>query len=101
MGRAAKAIGAIPTTMPASETTLHCSVVLLTHGFRMPTPSQRTSYEVLTGTRQTCHWVSELSIVFNIDSYNALPAQYKALEDVKDGSYAAQGAPMQQRIKLT
>ena len=41
-------------------------------------------------------------IVFNIDSYNALPAQYKKLlEDVKDGSYAHKEQPMRLRIKLT
>ena len=40
-------------------------------------------------------------IVFNIDSYNALPAQYKKLlEDVKDGSYAAQGAAYAAKDKI-
>ena len=60
MGRAAKAIGAIPTTMPASETytALQRGTVDVI-GFRIPTPSQRTSWmKFLTGIQQTCPRVS-------------------------------------------
>ena len=41
-------------------------------------------------------------IVFNMDSYNALPDQYKKLlDDVKAGSYAAQAAANAPKDKIT
>ena len=104
MGRAAKAIGAIPTTMPASETyTALQRGTVDAIGFPYTYTFAAYKLDEISDWYTTNMSLGSVNcpIVFNIDSYNALPAQYKKLlEDVKDGSYAAQGAAYAAKDKI-
>jgi TRAP-type C4-dicarboxylate transport system substrate-binding protein len=96
MGRAAKAIGAVPTTVPASETytALQRGTV---DAIGFPYTYTFAAYKL----DEVADWYTtnmklgtvNCPIVFNIDSYAALPDQYKALlESLKPGAVAAQKA---------
>lgn len=84
MGRAARAIGAVPTTVPASETytALQRGTV---DAIGFPMTYTFSAYKL----DEIADWVTtnmslgtvNCPIVFNTKSYNALPAQYKALLD--------------------
>ena len=104
MGRAAKAIGAIPTTMPASETytALQRGTV---DAIGFPFTYTFSAYKL---DEISTWYTSNMSlgsvncpIVFNVDAYNALPDQYKKLlADVKAGAYAAQVAAYNAKDKV-
>ena len=93
MGRAAKLLGATPSTMPASETytALQRGTV---DAIGFPYTYTFVSYK----TEEISDWVTtnmKLGTVncptaFNADAYAKLPDQYKKLlEDLKDGAYKA------------
>ena len=96
MGRAAKAIGAVPTTMPASETyTALQRGTVDAIGFPYTYTFAAYKLDEIADWYTTNMSLGSVNcpIVFNQDSYDALPAQYKKLlDDVKAGSYAAQAA---------
>ena len=96
MGRAAKAIGAVPTTMPASETytALQRGTV---DAIGFPMTYTFSAYKL----DEIADWVTtnmslgtvNCPIVFNTKSYDKLPAQYKQLlEDLKLPASKAQAA---------
>ncbi len=104
MGRAAKAIGAIPTTMPASETytALQRGTV---DAIGFPMTYTFAAYKL----DEIADWVTtnmslgsvNCPMVFNTEAYNQLPDQYKKLlEDVKEGAYAAQKAAYAEKDKV-
>ena len=103
MGRAAKAIGAIPTTMPASETyTALQRGTVDAIGFPYTYTFAAYKLDEIADWYTTNMSLGSVNcpIVFNIDAYNALPDQYKKLlEDVKDGAYKAQGAAYAEKDK--
>lgn len=93
MGRAAKLLGATPSTMPASETytALQRGTV---DAIGFPYTYTFVSYK----TEEISDWVTtnmklgtvNCPTVFNTDAYAKLPDQYKKLlEDLKDGAYKA------------
>ena len=93
MGRAAKLLGATPSTMPASETytALQRGTV---DAIGFPYTYTFVSYK----TEEISDWVTtnmklgtvNCPTVFNQDAYAKLPDQYKKLlEDLKDGAYKA------------
>ena len=96
MGRAAKAIGAVPTTMPASETyTALQRGTVDAIGFPYTYTFAAYKLDEIADWYTTNMSLGSVNcpIVFNQDSYDALPEQYKKLlADVKAGSYAAQAA---------
>ena len=94
MGDAAEKIGATPTTMPASEvyTALQRGTV---DAIGFPYTYTFAAYKL----DEISDWYTtnmslgtvNCPIVFNADSYDALPDQYKQLlDDVRDGAYEAQ-----------
>lgn len=96
MGRAAKAIGAVPTTVPASETytalqrgTVDAIGFPYTYTFaayKLDEVSDWYTTNMALGT-------VNCPIVFNVDSYAELPDQYKKLlEDAKPAAVEAQKA---------
>ncbi len=96
MGRAAKLIGATPSTMPASETytALQRGTV---DAIGFPYSYTFSAYKL----DEVADWVTtnmklgtvNCPTVFNTDAYAALPDQYKQLlEDLKPGAYAAMAA---------
>ena len=93
MGRAAKLLGATPSTMPASETytALQRGTV---DAIGFPYTYTFVSYK----TEEISEWVTtnmklgtvNCPTVFNTAAYAKLPDQYKKLlEDLKDGAYKA------------
>ncbi|NKC11393.1 MAG: C4-dicarboxylate ABC transporter substrate-binding protein [Gammaproteobacteria bacterium] len=101
MGRAAKLIGATPSTMPASETytALQRGTV---DAIGFPYSYTFSAYKL----EEVADWVTtnmklgtvNCPTVFNTDAYAALPAQYKQLlEDLKPGAYAAMAADYQKK----
>ena len=93
MGRAAKLIGATPSTMPASETytALQRGTV---DAIGFPYSYTFAAYKL----DEVADWVTinmklgtvNCPTVFNVKAYAALPDQYKKLmEDLKPGAYAA------------
>ncbi len=93
MGRAAKLLGATPSTMPASETytALQRGTV---DAIGFPYTYTFVSYK----TEEISDWVTtnmklgtvNCPTVFNADAYAKLPDQYKKLlDDLKDGAYKA------------
>lgn len=104
MGRAAKAIGAIPTTMPASETytALQRGTV---DAIGFPMTYTFAAYKL----DEIADWVTtnmslgsvNCPMVFNTQAYEMLPDQYKKLlDDVKEGAYAAQKAAYAAKDKV-
>ncbi|MBM85838.1 MAG: C4-dicarboxylate ABC transporter substrate-binding protein [Rhodospirillaceae bacterium] len=104
MGAAAKKIGAKPTSMPASEvyTALQRGTV---DAIGFPYTYTFAAYKL----DEISDWYTtnmslgtvNCPIVFNIDSYEALPAQYKKLlDDVQDGAYEAQKAAYAAKDKV-
>lgn len=104
MGDAAVKIGATPTTMPASEvyTALQRGTV---DAIGFPYTYTFAAYKL----DEIADWYTtnmslgtvNCPIVFNIDSYEALPEQYKKLlADVQDGAYAAQKAAYAAKDKV-
>ena len=94
MGRAAKAIGAVPTTMPASETytalsrgTVDAIGFPFTYTFsayKLDEVSDWYTTNMVLGT-------VNCPVVFNVNSWNKLPKQYqKLLNDLKDEASNAQ-----------
>ena len=94
MGRAAKAIGAVPTTMPASETytalsrgTVDAIGVPFTYTFsayKLDEVSDWYTTNMVLGT-------VNCPVVFNVNSWNKLPKQYqKLLNDLKAEASNAQ-----------
>ena len=104
MGRAAKAIGAVPTTMPASETyTALQRGTVDAIGFPYTYTFAAYKLDEIADWYTTNMSLGSVNcpIVFNMDSYNALPDQYKKLlDDVKAGSYAAQAAAYAAKDKI-
>ena len=104
MGRAAKAIGAVPTTMPASETytALQRGTV---DAIGFPFTYTFSAYKL----DEISDWVTtnmslgtvNCPIVFNTKVYNALPAQYKALlQELKLPASKAQAAAYIKKDKV-
>ena len=94
MGRAAKAIGAVPTTMPASETytalsrgTVDAIGFPFTYTFsayKLDEVSDWYTTNMVLGT-------VNCPVVFNVNSWNKLPKQYqKLLNDLKAEASNAQ-----------
>ncbi|MEM7251362.1 MAG: TRAP transporter substrate-binding protein DctP [Pseudomonadota bacterium] len=101
MGRAAKLIGATPSTMPASETytALQRGTV---DAIGFPYSYTFAAYKL----DEVADWVTtnmklgtvNCPTVFNSGAYHKLPDQYKQLlEDVKPGAYAAMQAAYQEK----
>jgi TRAP-type C4-dicarboxylate transport system substrate-binding protein len=101
MGRAAKMIGATPSTMPASETytALQRGTV---DAIGFPYSYTFASYKL----DEVADWVTtNMSLgtvncptVFNVDAWNALPEQYKELLlSLKDGAYTAMDAAYKEK----
>ena len=96
MGRAAKAIGAVPTTVPASETytalqrgTVDAIGFPYTYTFAAYKLDEVADWYTTNMSLGTVN----CPIVFNVDAYAALPDQYKALlQDLKAGASEAQKA---------
>ena len=96
MGRAAKAIGAVPTTMPASETytalqrgTVDAIGFPYTYTFAAYKLDEVADWYTTNMALGTVN----CPIVFNADSYEVLPDQYKKLlKDLIPGAVAAQKA---------
>ncbi len=103
MGRAAKLIGATPSTMPASETytALQRGTV---DAIGFPYSYTFAAYKL----DEVADWVTtnmklgtvNCPTVFNTKAYEALPAQYKELlEDLKPGAYATVSAAYAEKDK--
>ena len=101
MGRAAKLIGATPSTMPASETytALQRGTV---DAIGFPYSYTFAAYKL----DEIADWVTtNMSLgtvncpsVFNVDAWNALPEQYQELLlSLKDGAYAAMEAAYKEK----
>ncbi len=101
MGRAAKMIGATPSTMPASETytALQRGTV---DAIGFPYSYTFAAYKL----DEIADWVTtNMSLgtvncpsVFNVDAWNALPDQYQELLlGLKDGAYAAMEAAYREK----
>lgn len=96
MGRSAKAIGAVPTTMPASETytalqrgTVDAIGFPFTYSFAAYKLDEVADWYTTNMSLGTVNCPT----VFNKDAYNKLPAAYKkVLEEAKPGAYAAMQA---------
>jgi TRAP-type C4-dicarboxylate transport system substrate-binding protein len=104
MGRSAKAIGAVPTTMPASETytALQRGTV---DAIGFPMTYTFSAYKL----DEIADWVTtnmslgtvNCPIVFNTKAYNALPPQYqKLLQDLKLPASKAQAAAYIKKDKV-
>ncbi len=104
MGRAAKAIGAVPTTVPASETytalqrgTVDAIGFPFTYTFNAYKLDEVSDWYTTNMSLGTVN----CPIVFNIDSWAALPPQYqKLLNSIKDGARAAQKEAYIRRDKI-
>ena len=104
MGDAAEKIGATPTTMPASEvyTALQRGTVDAI-GFPFTYTFAAYKLDEISDWYTTNMSLGTVNcpIVFNSDSYAALPDQYKQLlEDVRDGAYEAQKAAYAAKDKI-
>ncbi len=104
MGRAAKLIGATPSTMPASETytALQRGTV---DAIGFPYSYTFAAYKL----DEVADWVTtnmklgtvNCPTVFNKKAYDKLPDQYKKLlDDVKPGAYAAMAAAYSAKDKI-
>ena len=104
MGDAAEKIGATPTTMPASEvyTALQRGTVDAI-GFPFTYTFAAYKLDEISDWYTTNMSLGTVNcpIVFNADSYDALPDQYKQLlDDVRDGAYEAQKAAYAAKDKI-
>ena len=104
MGDAAVKIGATPTTMPASEvyTALQRGTVDAI-GFPFTYTFAAYKLDEISDWYTTNMSLGTVNcpIVFNIESYEALPDQYKQLlDDVRDGAYEAQKAAYAAKDKI-
>jgi TRAP-type C4-dicarboxylate transport system substrate-binding protein len=101
MGRAAKAIGAVPTTVPASETytalqrgTVDAIGFPYTYTFAAYKLDEIADWYTTNMALGTVN----CPIVFNADSYEVLPDQYKKLlEDLIPGAVEAQKAAYKEK----
>ncbi|MCG8548383.1 MAG: C4-dicarboxylate ABC transporter substrate-binding protein, partial [Alphaproteobacteria bacterium] len=93
MGAAAKAIGAVPTTMPASETyTALQRGTVDAIGFPYTYTFAAYKLDEISDWYTTNLKAGNVNCIMavNLDSHDKLPKQYKQImEDVKDGAYAA------------
>jgi TRAP-type C4-dicarboxylate transport system substrate-binding protein len=104
MGRAAKAIGAVPTTMPASETytalqrgTVDAIGFPYTYTFAAYKLDEIAEWYTTNMSLGTVN----CPIVFNNESWAELPKQYQdLLNSLKDGAYAAQKAAYAAKDKV-
>lgn len=104
MGRAARAIGAVPTTMPASETytalqrgTVDAIGFPMTYTFSAYKLDEIADWVTVNMSLGTVN----CPIVFNTKSYDALPAQYKQLlEDLKLPASKVQAAAYIKKDKV-
>lgn len=96
MGRSAKAIGAVPTTMPASETyTALQRGTVDAIGFPFSYTFAAYKLDEISDWYTTNMSLGTVNCptVFNKDAYNKLPAEYKkVLDEAKPGAYAAMKA---------
>ncbi|MDP6706716.1 MAG: TRAP transporter substrate-binding protein DctP [Alphaproteobacteria bacterium] len=104
MGRAAKAIGAVPTTMPASETytalqrgTVDAIGFPFTYTFNAYKLDEVSDWYTTNMSLGTVN----CPIVFNVNSWAKLPKQYQnLLESIKKGASEAQKAAYIKRDKI-
>ncbi len=104
MGDAARAIGAVPTTMTASETytalqrgTVDAIGFPFTYTFAAFKLDEISTWY----TTNLSAGVADCLTVFSQDKYKALPKEYKQiLEDTKDGAYAAMKAAYAEKDKI-
>ncbi len=96
MGRAAKAIGAVPTTVTASETYTALqrgTVDALGFPFTYTFSAYKLDEVADWYTTNMSLGTVNCPIVFNVNAYKRLPDQYKKLlEDIRPGATAAQKA---------
>jgi TRAP-type C4-dicarboxylate transport system substrate-binding protein len=104
MGKAAKAIGAVPTTMPASETytalqrgTVDAIGFPFTYTFAAYKLDEISKWYTTNLSAGNVNCIMAL----NNDAYKKLPKQYKKImEDIKDDAYAAMIAAYSAKDKV-
>lgn len=104
MGRSAEAIGAIPTTMPASETYTALqrgTVDAIGFPFTYTFAAYRLDEIAEWYTTNMSLGTVNCPTVFNLESYAKIPAEYQQiLEDAKPGAYAAMAAAYEEKDKV-